>query len=445
MKKYIITLCLLGIVAIPITAKAEHRFNSFEVSPMVGWFLFEYEDINDAPVYGLRLGVNFTLHTALEFGMEWIPTEYDVSEDDFSLGLGHLSFVYNFLTNKFVPYAFIGGGIAHNRYSELAANKDQLFRYGAGLKYYVHEDIALRMELCHMLAFDKDYHNDYWHLGEATIGATFLFGGQAKDSDMDGVPDKKDECPNTPAMVLVDEKGCPLDTDGDGIFDGLDKCPETPEGALIDDNGCPSDSDADGVLDGLDDCPDSPPGQEVNEKGCPMDSDGDGVNDPMDDCPGTETDVPVDEKGCPKDSDNDGVHDGIDKCPDTAPGVEIDADGCEVLKEQFTLEGVNFESGSAELTPDSLAVLDRLARVLKHHSEVIIEIQGHTDSLGPDGLNLRLSEERAMSVMEYLVTRGISAERLKVKGYGEVQPIATNSTPEGRAQNRRVDVVQIHD
>ena len=88
------------------------------------------------------------------------------------------------------------------------------------------------------------------------------------DSDGDGVPDDRDECPNTPAGVSVDSSGCPLDTDGDGVPDYLDQCPGTPAGVSVDHTGCPPDSDGDGVVDHLDQCPDTPEGATVNSVGC---------------------------------------------------------------------------------------------------------------------------------------------------------------------------------
>lgn len=149
-----------------------------------------------------------------------------------------------------------------------------------------------------------------------------------RDTDGDGVPDKRDACPRTPTGATVDLRGCPLDSDQDGIYDGLDKCPGTPAGARIDAEGCPLDADKDGVADGLDQCPDTPAGATVNSVGCPSDADHDGVLDGLDKCPDTPTGATVDASGCPIDSDKDGVFDGLDKCPDTPVGVKVDPSGC---------------------------------------------------------------------------------------------------------------------
>lgn len=168
------------------------------------------------------------------------------------------------------------------------------------------------------------------------------------------------------------------------------------------------------------------------------DADGDGVPDDIDHCPNTPHGVAVDAKGCPLDSDHDGVPDYLDKCPGTPAGLKVDADGCEI--EELVLKGVNFETASAKLTADSTAVLDGVVAILKMRANARAEIHGYTDSVGGDSYNVKLSERRARSVMEYLVDHGVPAEGLSAVGFGKADPIAANSTAEGRAQNRRVTV-----
>jgi OOP family OmpA-OmpF porin len=139
----------------------------------------------------------------------------------------------------------------------------------------------------------------------------------------------------------------------------------------------------------------------------------------------------------PADSDQDGVPDARDRCPGTPRGVAVDADGCP-QKGSITLEGVSFEHDSAELTADSRPVLARVAADLKKYPRLRVELQGHTDSTGSDAYNLKLSERRAQAVRDFLISQGVSSSQLEARGYGESQPIASNATPEGRAQNRRV-------
>ena len=147
------------------------------------------------------------------------------------------------------------------------------------------------------------------------------------------------------------------------------------------------------------------------------------------------TPVPVD-----GDDDNDGVPNSRDKCPNTRAGATVDADGCEIT-ENLTINLVveEFDFDSAVLKPEMKAALEDFADKVKaspgHESVTVI---GHTDSTGPEAYNLKLSERRAQAAADYLESLGIDS--ITVKGMGESQPIADNSTREGRAQNRRIEI-----
>jgi OOP family OmpA-OmpF porin len=229
-----------------------------------------------------------------------------------------------------------------------------------------------------------------------------------------------------------------VDSDGDGVSDDLDKCPGTPAGTPVDSTGCPlpMDDDGDGVTNDIDKCPGTPAGTKVDANGCELDSDGDGVGDSRDQCPNTPAGAKVDEKGCELDTDGDGVVDSQDKCPDTPKGDRVDAVGCS-FKEEIKLPGVVFETGKAELKPESVPVLDGAIATLKRYPEIKIEVAGHTDSRGSDALNLDLSSRRAETVLKYLRDGGVS-NTLTSRGYGERQPVASNNNDDGRQQNRRV-------
>lgn len=278
--------------------------------------------------------------------------------------------------------------------------------------------------------------------------------GCPTDTDQDEVFDGIDVCPNTPVGAAVDENGCPTDEDSDGVFDGIDQCPATPAGATVDPTGCPSDEDADGVFDGIDQCPGTPAGVAVAETGCPVDDDGDGVNNELDQCPNTPPGTEVDERGCRlfRDSDGDGVDDSQDRCPGTPLGRPVDAIGCPILfvveegvERPLVLKGVNFRTNSAELTPESFEALDQVAASLLAHADVRVEISGHTDATGSRRRNNELSIQRALSVKEYLVQKGIDPDRMEAKGYGPDRPIATNATRDGRSQNRRVELSRLEE
>ena len=281
---------------------------------------------------------------------------------------------------------------------------------------------------------------------KALVGYSWGLGGPPPDEDGDGVKNCYDECPKTPAGCTVNAKGCPSDSDGDGVCDGIDQCPDTPVGCVVDAKGCPLDSDGDGVIDCKDTCPNTTKGCTVDAKGCPMDSDGDGVCDGLDRCPNTAKGCKVDASGCPLDSDGDGVCDGIDQCPNTPTATKVDVKGCplplplfEPGKATLILHGVNFDSDKATLKPESLAILDKVAAGLKDWPEIRVEIAGHCDSTNTDAHNQKLSEARAAAVHQYLVAKGIAANRMIAKGYGESKPVASNKTAAGMAKNRRVE------
>jgi outer membrane protein OmpA-like peptidoglycan-associated protein len=175
---------------------------------------------------------------------------------------------------------------------------------------------------------------------------------------------------------------------------------------------------------------------------CSVDSDKDGVDDGTDLCPGTPTGTAVDTNGCAVggtvDSDGDGVIDEVDACPESPVGMVVDGTGC-LIEQTVTLRGVRFEPGSARLTADARLALDEVARTLKNQRSLAVEISGHTDSQGNDDFNLLLSQQRAESVRQHLIGRGVAPERLTAVGMGETLPVAPNDSEEGRERNRRVE------
>lgn len=177
-----------------------------------------------------------------------------------------------------------------------------------------------------------------------------------------------------------------------------------------------------------------------------VDSDGDGLADAKDACPSTPASTA---DGCPPpapvvqtDSDGDGVYDSQDECAGTLGGLKVDAKGCAVETESqsVVLKGVTFLPGSATLTADAKTVLDGAASALAGQKNLKVELGGYTDSQGKDAANLALSQKRANAARQYLIDKGIEADRLTAKGYGEASPIADNNTVEGRAENRRVEL-----
>ena len=290
---------------------------------------------------------------------------------------------------------------------------------------------------------------------------TLCLDPKLQDRDKDGVIDSEDKCPDTPGLKQFD--GCPNpDKDGDGVCD-----PWVSEMGLTNSFSCK----------GVDSCPDEP--GELAYAGCKNpDTDGDGICDQWvakaklekqfeRTCKGTDICEKVhglaEFSGCPNpDSDNDTVCDpwvaeqnllanfpnctGSDKCPFEKGLVE--ENGCppprkyivvtekEIeLKEQFF-----FATNKTKVLKKSEPLLDEIAEVLKENPNIHIAIEGHTDSSGKYKNNIKLSDGRAKSVLNELAKRGIAKNRMTSKGFGPDRPIDTNDTPEGRANNRRVEI-----
>jgi OmpA-OmpF porin, OOP family len=219
----------------------------------------------------------------------------------------------------------------------------------------------------------------------------------------------------------------PGDRDGDGYLDPDDKCADQPENynGFEDLDGCPDDpdTDGDGLLDSVDACVMEPEDvdQYLDNDGCPeVDNDGDTVPDLTDQCPNTPGQKDQDPLGCP-----------------TKPALVVVTD-CEVKITQQ----IHFEFNKDKIRPESFPVLDAVVEVLQKNATIKLEVQGHTDDKGSPKYNKDLSNRRAGSVMKYLVSHGVPADRLTSAGYGLERPLVPNTSDTNRALNRRVQFVR---
>ena len=348
----------------------------------------------------------------------------DQSVDDLSYYGIDGTIKYNFLkSSTFDPYLGVGGG--YTWVDEIGAGT---LNGTVGFNLWFSDNVGFSLQTSYKHAFEDYLSSHFQH----TAGIIIKFGG--KDTDGDGIFDKDDACPEVPGLEAFN--GCP-DSDGDGIEDSKDDCPN--EAGLAEFNGCP-DSDGDGVADKDDACPTVAGLKEY--KGCP-DSDGDGVPDNTDKCPTVAG--PSANGGCPwPDRDGDGVADKDDQCPDKVGTVANN--GCPEVTEAVAkalnsyAKTILFDTGKATIKEQSAAVLGDIIGILNEYSNAKFNIEGHTDSVGSDASNQKLSEERASSVMNYLIEHGIASNRLTAKGYGESKPLDTNNTAAGRANNRRVEI-----
>ena len=339
----------------------------------------------------------------------------------------------NMLGSKhFDPTAHIGGG-----YTFLGDLSAGTVNTGIGLTYWMNDAVGLSLQSTYKYSFDNeripgiDVPSHMQHF----VGITFKFGGI--DTDGDGIYDREDACPEV--FGLKQFKGCP-DTDGDGIVDASDACPDAV--GTVEMNGCP-DTDGDGIADKDDACPEVAGLKAL--KGCP-DTDADGTTDKADKCPNVKG--PKENAGCPwPDTDGDSVLDKDDKCP-TEKGT-VANNGCPEISQAAlnSLDGyaktILFITGKSSFQKQTLPVLVSIASILKENPTAKFTISGHADTVGSDEFNLKLSNERATAVKDYLVANGVASDRLTTTGFGDTKPVDSNTTSDGRTNNRRVEVKYI--
>jgi OmpA-OmpF porin, OOP family len=486
-------LLLLGIIMytslLPARAAAQERRYLFEVGAAGGYQSFgDVTKLGGAPGGLVRVGV-------------WLPVNFSIegegstaSSDGVSVKTGSGSLLYNILLGS-RSWGYAKAGYGGTRYGGSGSDceKPEFVGKICGTTSTFVGGLGVRIGLSQTLLFRGEavvYPNKgttvvpgsnppqsqdvkFSNVG-LNLGLSVMLGSKPiPDSDGDGILNNRDRCANTPAGAQVNDVGCPSDSDGDGVANGIDRCPNTAVGAIVDATGCTRDSDGDNIADGIDKCPDTPAGVLVDASGCPRDSDGDGIADGLDRCSATPKGATVDALGCPGDEDADGVLDGLDRCPRTPIGATVNSSGC-VAGQQgrqpiraapsdttpapptnpaptpqaaalaatapLVLEGVSFETGSARLQSGSYVELDSIAKVLLAHPTLKVEIAGHTDNAGTPADNQHLSTLRAEAVRNYLVAKGVPFQQMIARGYGATMPRTPDTTPQGRAANRRVEI-----
>ena len=360
--------------------------------------------------YHRWLGNHFNLAIPLRLGQAKLPQNSllpSPNSDPEFFGSLDLTAQWHPLATKAVsPYLLTGIGGFYTAAEGISAEVPM----GLGFNFRMNPNLYLQLQ--------SEYRHDFTAFRSNVMhsfGVLFSLKGKGKkipeelpapDRDGDGTPDLDDQCPDTPGPAAF--AGCP-DSDGDGIADPKDNCPQ--QAGPIENKGCPlADTDGDGVLDAEDDCPQQ--AGPVALKGCP-DSDGDGLIDPIDSCPNLAG--PASNNGCP----------------------EIKEEVIETLN--YVAQNVQFQTGKATLKEVSFSILDKVVVIMQQYPNYSIAIGGHTDSIGDAATNQLLSERRAKSCYDYLVSRGVSSSRMNYVGYGETRPIGDNRYKEGREKNRRTE------
>ncbi len=458
-------------------------FNDYKGDVANDFSFTNFENMGGAISLGRYLNSSFDVVGRLSlFGVEsgsnkagWSNVKVDIGFINATAALKYkFNNGYIFKEDAFLaPYVVLGTGLSfvnlNSRFPGNVAFKDdkeigQHFYYGAGLNIRINPRWTVNLETSVFYAMkdfydgladrekDADFYNDKFL--QNSIGVTYNFGAKV-DTDGDGVADKRDECPGTPAGVAVDKDGCPVDTDGDGIADYRDACPllagtvkgcpdSDRDGVADKDDRCPNvkgvaqfagcpDTDGDGVQDSEDACPDVRGLKEL--KGCP-DSDGDGVVDSKDKCPYTKPGYKVDANGCALDNDGDGVVNEEDKCPNLR-GAKNNY-GCPVADQGAISTNLEFATASNVLRVRSKRILNKVAAEVKKYPFYTLKISGYCDSRGSEEYNMGLSIRRAEAAKKFLLAKGVKENQIITQGFGESNPIATNKTAAGRQLNRRV-------
>ena len=351
-------------------AGAGDRTGRYELSPFIGGYVFDSMGYENNLVLGAHGGKWFTDAFSAELSLDFVPTHTHTGTEQAWLGQLHADALYHFrLGDTWAPYlvAGLGFGVYNSGNEDLDEGWDLLLNYGAGVKYFIDDTWAARLDLRQPVLHEEDStHHNFMY----TAGVSYFFGGPAAPAAPAAV---KAEPPPPPPQVTAQLKANPASIErgsssalqwsttgsSQSTIEGIGAVPVSgsttvaPQqtttytlkaqgpGGSAQANAtvtvkepppppapAPIDSDRDGVTDDKDKCPNTPAGTKVDAQGCPLDSDRDGVTDDKDKCPNTPAGTKVDAQGCPLDSDRDGVTDDKDKCPSTPAGTTVDAQGC---------------------------------------------------------------------------------------------------------------------
>ena len=394
-KRLPVVVLLLALAANPVSAQVAGH--PVEVAGGGGIMHFDARDHIETGTLGVA-SIGYRWSPALTFEAAWLgalakrDATYNGVDHEFSWLGADLRWNLRDPSEKFTPYLLTGFGFGRSHTPELLYSGAGAAAVGAGviMNLMGNERAALRLQLRNVFMQEANTDQTSNHIA-VSAAFQYTFRGKSKDQDLDGVRNWLDECPNTPVGAKVDAKGCPLDSDGDGVFDGLDQCENTFKGAVVDAKGCPMDADGDGVADGIDQCPNTPAGLRVESNGCPIE---------------------VSEK-------------------------EIQLLDTGVIR----LQNINFDVNKATIKAESFPLLDEVAAILLQYPTLQLEIGGHTDNTGKKAANVKLSEARAKSVLNYLMQKfpTLDGSHFTSVGYGPEVPVASNTTSLGRAKNRRVE------
>jgi len=439
---------------------------------------FAGADYDVGAIMGLRLGYFLSDHFSLEGAFEYswcsadvlrTPPGQSIFDDHVNVWLGLFNVLYHFkpvLSDNLSPFLLAGVGV-----DSFTAASDwdvgAAFNYGLGLHYKLTDLLSLRGELRHLITT---------HPGTnaliVNLGLGLHFGGAEEplppppppppppvvDSDGDGVPDHLDQCPGTPAGAPVDDVGCPYLSD-EGVLYEMPLDGAIQRGIVFELNSAKILPSAFPMLDDVAATIKDYPNAKVEIAGYTDSTGADDYNLRLSQARADSVRDYLISKGVPatqlttagygeahpvaSNATRDGraMNRRIEFHLLTPVDMNAVKEGSVLYKlnnEGIVISGVVFEVGSAKIKPASHEALTAMARTLRAFRDVKVEVAGYTDSTGSADFNLKLSQKRAESVRSYLIARGVNPDQLVAVGYGIANPIASNETAEGRAQNRRI-------
>ncbi len=382
------SIILLSTVFISSSATAEAISKGIGVSTGTGYYNFDNElNVEDKNLPSITFTAQATKNLAVQASYGETETRFNGSNNKFDWKYTHIDTVYSFLPHKALrPFVSLGAGEGVMDFGSTDAN-ETLVSAGAGFIYNFTQGLSATTDLRAINSIDNENTSAL-----ASVALNYMFD-----------------------IAKTGEKSSPdfdvskADTDLDGINDKIDECAGTPKGVDVDVKGCAPDNDLDGIANYQDNCTDTP------------------------------TNVSVDKLGCPIDLDKDGIADYQDKCPNTTSGSFVDGIGCEM---QLGVNNIKFKLDSAQVESQYLKEVQAIAAFMKKYEDTVITVQGHADDSGNTAYNQALSEKRANAIKTVLVKQfGINADRLKIKGFGESSPVATNKSLFGRQENRRAETI----
>jgi len=355
---------------------------NYEITPLIGYNIAEGNiDLDDYAVFGAELQYNgYDSVIKPELSILYSNADYNPGSADTDVWRIAVNGVYEYdKVGSIIPLAKVGLGYENmsDPYKSVTGNTNSPFLdAGIGAKVPFNDMISLKLEAVYMLKYnDARYDNNLI----ITAGLNIAFGEKAqKAAPVATEPEPTPEPKEEPAPVVA---AAPVIVDGDddkdGVLNSADKCTKTATGIEVDANGC----------------------------------------------------------GVDNDTDKDGVLNAQDICPNTLVGETVNSDGC---PEKVTLL-IEFENNSAEIVPESYDIMQKYADFLIKYTSYSAKIVGYTDSKGSSKYNQNLSEKRANRIKEMLIQKGVDRSKVSATGKGEANPIADNTTAEGRAKNRRIE------